>query len=71
MAGSATASRRGASDRPGVLAVTSEVPWPLDSGGHLRTYHLFRALAARLQMRVVAPTPSDQASANACSGGSV
>ena len=54
-----------ATDRPRVLAVTSEVPWPLDSGGHLRTYPLFRALAARLQMRVVAPTPSDQASANA------
>ena len=65
MAGSANASRRGASDRPGVLAVTSEVPWPLDSGGHLRTYHLLRALAVRLQMRVVAPTPSDQAGANA------
>ncbi|MEO8681339.1 MAG: glycosyltransferase family 4 protein, partial [Vicinamibacterales bacterium] len=47
---------RCAPGRPSVLAVTSEVPWPLDSGGHLRTYHLLRALAADLPVRVVAPT---------------
>jgi glycosyltransferase involved in cell wall biosynthesis len=38
-----------------ILAVTSEVPWPLDSGGHLRTYHLLRALATHHQVRLVAP----------------
>jgi polysaccharide biosynthesis protein PslH len=44
-----------ASGRPSVLAVTSQVPWPLDSGGHLRTYHLLRSLAAGMDVRLVAP----------------
>lgn len=43
-------------DRPSVLAVTSEVPWPLNSGGHLRTFHLLRTLARRFDVRLVAPT---------------
>ena len=43
-------------DRPSLLAVTSEAPWPLDSGGHLRTYHLLRSLAAAFDLRLVAPT---------------
>jgi len=38
-----------------VLAVTSQVPWPLDSGGHLRTFHLLRALAQSFDVRLVAP----------------
>jgi glycosyltransferase involved in cell wall biosynthesis len=46
-------------DRPSVLAVTSEVPWPLNSGGHLRTFHLLRTLAARFDVRLVAPTNGD------------
>lgn len=37
-----------------MLAVTSELPWPLDSGGHLRTFHLLRALAGRAEVRLVA-----------------
>jgi glycosyltransferase involved in cell wall biosynthesis len=37
-----------------LLAVTSELPWPLDSGGHLRTFHLLRALAAHGRVRLVA-----------------
>jgi glycosyltransferase involved in cell wall biosynthesis len=41
--------------RPRILAVTSELPWPLDSGGHLRTYHLLRSLAAAADLRVIAP----------------
>ena len=49
----------GVSARPSVLAVTSEVPWPLDSGGHLRTYHLLRALARRMEVRLVVPTAPD------------
>jgi len=43
-------------DRPSVLAVTSEVPWPLNSGGHLRTFHLLRTLTRRFDVRLVAPT---------------
>jgi glycosyltransferase involved in cell wall biosynthesis len=45
---------------PSVLAVTSEVPWPLDSGGHLRTYHLLRALARRMEVRLVVPAAPDR-----------
>jgi glycosyltransferase involved in cell wall biosynthesis len=45
--------------RPSVLAVTSEVPWPLNSGGHLRTFHLLRTLTARFDVRLVAPTRGD------------
>ncbi|HKB12343.1 MAG TPA: hypothetical protein VKD69_16890, partial [Vicinamibacterales bacterium] len=41
--------------RTPVLAVTSEPPWPLDSGGHLRTFHLLRALASRFDVRLVTP----------------
>lgn len=37
-----------------ILALTSELPWPLDRGGHLRTFHLLRALAARFHVRLVA-----------------
>ena len=38
-----------------ILAVTSEPPWPLNSGGHLRTYHLLRALSQRFRVRLVIP----------------
>jgi glycosyltransferase involved in cell wall biosynthesis len=51
----------GQPDSPAVLAVTSELPWPLDSGGHLRSFHLLRALAHRLDLRLVVPVPSHQA----------
>jgi glycosyltransferase involved in cell wall biosynthesis len=43
-----------------VLAVTSELPWPLDTGGHLRTFHLLRALAGRFRVRLVAAAPAGQ-----------
>ncbi len=42
---------------PSLLAVTSQLPWPLDSGGHLRTFHLLRALAERGRVRLVAGVP--------------
>jgi glycosyltransferase involved in cell wall biosynthesis len=42
--------------RPSVVAVTSELPWPLDSGGHLRSFHLLRTLAGRFDVRLVVPT---------------
>lgn len=56
--GVATAGRK-----PSVLAVTSELPWPLDTGGHLRTFHLLRALARRFRVRLVAPAPPGQGGA--------
>jgi len=36
-----------------MLAVTSELPWPLDTGGHLRTYHLLKSLAQTFDVRLV------------------
>ncbi|HJZ74814.1 MAG TPA: glycosyltransferase family 4 protein [Vicinamibacterales bacterium] len=44
------------SRRTSVVAVTSEPPWPLDSGGHLRSYHLLRTLASRFDVRLVTPS---------------
>src|SRR5262249_55203029 len=41
--------------RTPLLAVTSEPPWTLHSGGHLRTFHLLRALASRFDVRLVTP----------------
>lgn len=43
-----------------ILAVTSEVPWPLNSGGHLRSFHLFRELSRSSSLRVVVPTSTGQ-----------
>jgi glycosyltransferase involved in cell wall biosynthesis len=43
-----------------LLAVTSQLPWPLDSGGHLRTFHLLRALAGHFRVRLVAGVPPGQ-----------
>ena len=45
---------------PSILAVTSELPWPLTAGGRLRTYHLLRQLAAEFRVRLVAGVPLDQ-----------
>jgi glycosyltransferase involved in cell wall biosynthesis len=39
---------------PSLLAVTSELPWPLNSGGHLRTFHLLQRLAHSYRVRLVA-----------------
>jgi len=36
-----------------LLAVTSELPWPLDTGGHIRTFHLLSALAKKFKVRLV------------------
>lgn len=43
-----------------VLAVTSEPPWPLDSGGHLRTFHLLKSLAAEAELRLLCPVQPHQ-----------
>jgi glycosyltransferase involved in cell wall biosynthesis len=47
-------------DRLRVLAATSEPPWPLNSGGHIRSAHLMRALAAATDFRLVCPVPPGQ-----------
>ncbi len=39
--------------RPSVLVVTSELPWPLNTGGHLRTFHLMKALAQRFDVKLL------------------
>ena len=36
-----------------LVAVTSQIPWPLDRGGHLRTFHLLKALAQAFRVRLV------------------
>ena len=51
--------------RPTLLAVTSELPWPLASGGHLRTYHLLASLARRFDVRLVVPSSADEAGGRA------
>ena len=38
-----------------VVAVTSEPPWPLNSGGHIRTFHMLAALSRQTRLRVVCP----------------
>ncbi len=39
--------------RARVLAITSELPWPLNTGGHIRTFHLLRALAEQFDVRLL------------------
>ena len=45
-----------------VLAATSELPWPLNSGGHIRSAHLMKALAAITDFRLVCSVLPDQES---------
>lgn len=59
----------GASRAPSLLAITSELPWPLDTGGHLRTFHLLRALARRFRVRLVVPVTEGQRAAVEALGG--
>jgi glycosyltransferase involved in cell wall biosynthesis len=52
--------------RPLVLAVTSELPWPLNTGGHLRSFHVLRTLSKHFRVRVVAGVlPGQEASVEA------
>jgi glycosyltransferase involved in cell wall biosynthesis len=46
-----------------VLAITSEVPWPLDTGGHQRTFHVLRSLSENFRLRLVAPAEPGQSEA--------
>lgn len=41
-----------------VLAITSELPWPLNTGGHIRSFHLLKAVARRFDLRVIAGVES-------------
>jgi glycosyltransferase involved in cell wall biosynthesis len=50
---------------PSLLAVTSELPWPLDSGGHLRTFHLLKSLARHFDVRLVTAARDDSDGAEA------
>jgi glycosyltransferase involved in cell wall biosynthesis len=51
-----------------VLAITSELPWPLNTGGHLRSFHLLRALSGQFRVRLVVPVePGQQAAIAALS----
>lgn len=43
-----------AARRP-IVAVTSELPWPLNSGGHIRTFHLLSAIAAVADVTLMLP----------------
>jgi glycosyltransferase involved in cell wall biosynthesis len=48
-----------------ILALTSEIPWPLNTGGHLRTYHLLAQLAGRHRVRLIAPSAQPDPDAEA------
>lgn len=41
-------------DKPDVLVITSELPWPLNTGGHIRSFHILKALSAEFNVRVIA-----------------
>ena len=45
-----------ANDRPRLVAITSEIPWPLNSGGHIRSYHLLTAISRMTPVSVLVPT---------------
>ena len=46
--------------QPSLLAITSELPWPLDSGGRLRTFHLQAALSRECDVRLIVPVLDEQ-----------
>ena len=46
--------------RARVLAITSELPWPLNTGGHIRTFHLLRALAREFNVRLLTIIQPDE-----------
>ena len=48
---------------PRVLAVTSEPPWPLNSGGHIRTFHMLTALSRQTRLRILCPARESETGA--------
>ena len=51
------------SDLRKLLFVSQQAPWPLDSGGNLRSYHLLRSLCERFAVTLVATNPGGEAQA--------
>ncbi|MDE0891288.1 MAG: glycosyltransferase family 4 protein [Planctomycetota bacterium] len=51
------------SDSAKLLFVSQQAPWPLDSGGNLRTYHLLRALQERYEVTLLATDAGGDAEA--------
>ena len=51
------------SDSAKLLFVSQQAPWPLDSGGNLRTYHLLRALQERYEVTLLSTDPGGEAAA--------
>ena len=51
------------SDSAKLLFVSQQAPWPLDSGGNLRTYHLLCALQERYEVTLLATDPGGEAAA--------
>lgn len=51
------------SDLRKLLFVSQQAPWPLDSGGNLRSYHLLRSLCERFAVTLVATDPGGEAQA--------
>jgi polysaccharide biosynthesis protein PslH len=49
----ATSATREEPARLTILFLAPRVPWPLDTGGKIRTYHLLRALARRHRVRLL------------------
>jgi glycosyltransferase involved in cell wall biosynthesis len=47
--------------RKTILAITSELPWPLNSGGHIRSFHLMRALAREFDFHLVSVAKRSEA----------
>ena len=40
--------------KPDVLVITSELPWPLNTGGHIRSFHVLKALSKQFDVRGIA-----------------
>jgi glycosyltransferase involved in cell wall biosynthesis len=40
--------------KPDVMVITSEIPWPLNTGGHIRSFHILKALSEQFNVRVIA-----------------
>lgn len=41
-------------EKPDVMVITSELPWPLNTGGHIRSFHILKALSQQFNVRVIA-----------------
>lgn len=39
--------------RKSILAITSEIPWPLNTGGHIRSFHIIKAVSNHFDVTLV------------------